>query len=380
MSNKKDSQKFVERFNPNSSAKVSSALYDIKKCRWNMSTYGYRMLFAMAQGITQQDLFCEYDIPKDALFEYLGLDSTGRKHEILRDTLSEVMSKGLEVCTVNKKNGKRTWSGTSWITDYRFSEENNHVWIKVNENAMPYLFAVQQYGEIKPKHYLKLSTDYQNWFYPLFKKAVNIGRWEMTIDDIRESLKLDIQDSYNKKKSRNANMNILRWVLGIEISEAAKNEPKAARAEKRPMRMIPWDYIKDKNGEPTGTLATISKETDINVRACVLKEGRSFHKVIFLIDWKIEEMSPAQRKKLEEKIHNSAEMDMGKRQDLGNRGRVEEPILVEAQPEPELLKITPKFYEFNELFKFAYEAGMEFDDFVKAGRFEQHTNGKWYKR
>jgi hypothetical protein len=202
----------------------------------------------------------------------------------------------------------------------------------------------------------------------------------MTIDEIRESLELDVQDSYNKKKSRNANMNILRWVLGIEISEAAKNEPKAAKTEKRPMRMIPWDYIKDKNGEPTGTLATISKETDINVRACVLKEGRSFHKVIFLIDWKIEEMSPSQRKKLEEKIRNSAEMDMGTRQDIGNRGKGEELILVEAQPEPEIPKITPRFYEFNELFKFAFEAGMEFDDFVKIGRFEKHSNGKWYKR
>lgn len=377
---KKESQKFVEKFNPNSSAKVSSLLYDIKKVRWNMSTYGYRMLFAMAQGITQQDLFCEYDIPKDTLFKYLGLDNTGRKHELLRDTLSEVMSKGLEICTVNKKNGKRTWSGTSWITDYRFSEENNHVWIKINENAMPYLFAVQQYGEIKPKNYLKLSTDYQNWFYPLFKKAVNIQRWEMTIDEIREALNLDAQDSYNKKKSRNANMNILRWVLGIEISEAAKNEPKLAKAEKRPPRMIPWDYIKDKNGEPTGTLATISKETDINVRACVLKEGRSFNKVIFLIDWKVEEMSPSQRKKMEEKIQHAAEEDMGKRKDLNNRGRGEELVVVGAKIEPELPEITPRFYDFNEVFKFAYDAGVEFDEFVKIGRYEKHPNGKYFKR
>ena len=377
---KKESQKFVDKFNPNSSAKVSSLLYDIKKVRWNMSTYGYRMLFAMAQGITQQNMFCEYDIPKDTLFKYLGLDNTGRKHELLRDTLSEVMSKGLEICSVNKKNGKRTWSGTSWITDYRFSEENNHVWIKINDNAMPYLFAVQQYGEIKPKNYLKLSTDYQNWFYPLFKKAVNIGRWEMSIDEIREALNLDTQDSYNKKKSRNANMNILRWVLGIEISDAAKNEPKLAKSEKRQIRMIPWNYIKDKNGEPTGTLATISKETDINVRACVLKEGRSFHKVIFLIDWKVEEMSAYQRKKMEDNIHDAAEMDMGKRQDLANRNKEDVSFIAEKSQEPELPKMTPRFYDFAELYKFAYEAGIKFDEFVKAGRFEQHPNGKWYKR
>lgn len=376
----KSNRKDIEKFNPNSSVKVSSVLYDINKVRWNMTTHGYRMLFALAQGITQQDLFCEYDIPKDALFKYLGLENTGRKHEILAQTLKEVRSSGIEICTVNKKNGKRTWSGSSWITDYRFSEENNHVWIKVNENARPYLFAVQQYGEIKPKYYLKLSTDYQNWFYPLFKKAANLGRWEMTIDDIREGLKLDQQDSYNKKKDKNANMNILKWVLGIEISDEAKAEPKLAKAEKRAMRMIPWNYIKDRNGNPSGTLHTISEQTDINVRACVLKEGRSYHKVIFFIDWKVEEMTPGQRKKMEERIQNAAEKDMGKRQDLANRGAGEGLITSVKAEEPELPRVMPQMYEFGQLFKLAHEAGIEFDEFVKAGRFEQHPSGKWYKR
>ena len=377
---KTNNQKDIEKFNPNSSVKVSSVLYDINRCRWTMSTYGYRMLFSLAQGITQQDLFCEYDIPKDALFKYLGLENTGRKHEILAETLSEVMSKGLEICTVNKKNGKKTWSGTAWITDYRFSEENNHVWIKINDSARPYLFAVQQYGEIKPKYYLKLNTDYQNWFYPLFKKAVNIGKWEMTIDEIREGLKLDQQDSYNKKKDKNANANILKWVLGIEISDEAKAEPKLAKAEKRAMRMIPWNYIKDRNGNPSGTLHGITEHTDINVRACVLKEGRSYHKVVFLIDWKVEEMTPTQRKKMEAKIQGAAEMDMGKRQDLESRGREAAIPNFAAAEEPEVPVMKPQTYEYARLYKEAHEAGISFQEYVKAGRFEELPDGRWYKR
>lgn len=376
----KQNLKSVEKFNPNSSVKISSVLYDIKKCRMNMSTHGFRMLFALAQGITQTNLFSEYTIPKNAMFKYLGIDNTGRKHELLADTLKEVMSKGLEIRTTNKKNGKRTWEGMAWITGYKFSEENNHVWIKINEDARPYLFAVQQFGEIKPKYYLNLDTSYQNWAYPLFKKAVNIGRWEMTIDEIREALDLNKIDSYNKKKSRNANMNVLRWVLGIEPNEAAKAEPKLAKAEKRPMRMIPWDYIKDKKGNPTGTLASITEHTDINVRACVLKEGGSYNRVVFLVDWKVEEMTPGQRKKMEEKIRGAAEMDMGKRQDMANREAGEGILSMPAQKEPELPKVAPQFYEFGQLFKLAHEAGFEFDEFVKAGRFEQHTNGKWYRR
>lgn len=376
MTNKKN----VEKFNPNSSVKVSSVLYDINRVRWTMSTYGYRMLFALAQGIHQQDLFSEYDIPKDALFKYLGLDKTGRKHELLAQTLKELLASGIETCTV-AKNGKRTWNGMAWITNYSFSEENNHVWIKVNETARPYLFAVQQYGEIKPKYYLELTTNYQNWFYPLFKKAVKLGRWEMTIDDIREGLKLDVQDSYNVKKNKNANMNILRWVLGIEISEEAKAEPKLAKAEKRPMRMIPWSYIKDRNGNPSGTLAAISEHTDINVRACVLKEGRSFNRVVFLIDWKVEEMTPTQRKKMEDQIRDAAEQDMGARQDMANRGSNDSLLFTpKTEPEPELPKVTPQFYDFSELFKLSHEAGIDFEEFCKAGRFEKHPSGKYFKR
>ena len=64
----KQNLKSIEKFNPNSSVKISSVLYDIKKCRMNMSTHGFRMLFALAQGITQTNLFSEYTIPKNAMF------------------------------------------------------------------------------------------------------------------------------------------------------------------------------------------------------------------------------------------------------------------------------------------------------------------------
>ena len=99
-----------------------------------------------------------------------------------------------------------------------------------------------------------------------------------------------------------------------------------------------------------------------------------------MIDWKIERMSPSQRKRLEAKIQNAAEMDMGKRQDLGNRGQSAESVIAVSAEEVVTPKLTPKFYEIGELFKAAYEAGISFDELVKAGRFVQHSNGKWYKR
>ena len=378
--NKQTNLRSIEKFNPNASAKVASILYDSKVCRFNLKLYGQRMLFCLASGINQTDLFCEYMIDKGELYKYLGLTTTNRRNDLLADALKELMSGGLDIRRVNKKTGKKVWEGLTWITGYKFTEDSERVWIKVNEDAMPYLFAVQQFAEIKPDNYLKLPSAEQTWFYPLFKKWVNVGKYETNLQYLIDSLDLTATDSYNEKKCRNWRMNILRWVLGIVPSAASKEELKLAKKEKREPRFIAWDYATDKKGEPTGTLYSISKNTDIQVHACVLKENGSYNRIVFKIDWKIEKMTAGQRKKLEAKIQNAAEMDMGARQDMKNRGSSIEAIPVVQAEEVGIPQLTPHFYEFNQLFKAAHEAGIDFDEYVKAGRFVEHPSGKWYKR
>ena len=377
---KQDNQRSINKFNPNATAKVAAQLYDSRVCRFKLKLYGQRMLYCLAAGINQTDLFCEYTIKKDVLYEYLNLTSTNRRNDLLADALRELLTGGLDIRAVNKKTGKRYWEGLTWITGYKFTEDSETVWVKINESAMPFLFAVQQYAEIKPVNYLKLSSAEQTWMYPLFKKWVNVGKFETNLQYFIDILDLNDTDSYNPKKSQNWRMNIFRWVLGIVPSQESKDELKKAKAEKREPRLIPWDYAKDKNGNYTGTLYSISEKTDIRVKACVFKENGAYNRIVFLIDWNIDKMTPAQRKKMEAKIQNAAEMDMGKRQDLKNRGQQMETLEAVAVEDPNMPKLTPHFYEIGELFKGAYEAGVTFDEFVKAGRFIQHTNGKWYKR
>ena len=94
----------------------------------------------------------------------------------------------------------------------------------------------------------------------------------------------------------------------------------------------------------------------------------------------MDKIAPGQRKKLEAKIHNAAEMDMGARQDLASRGKGVESVLAEPVERPETPKVIPNFYEYSQLYKAAYEAGMEFEEYCKAGRFVEHSSGKWYRR
>ena len=377
---KQNQLRVIEKFNPNKAAKLASVLFDPKVCRFNLKLYGRRMLYCLASGISQTDLFCEYLIEKGELYKYLGLTSTHRRNDLLADALKELLTGGLDIRATNKKTGKRYWEGLTWITGYKFTEDNDQVWVKVNEDAMPYLFALQQYAAITPDNYLRLPSSEQTWLYPLFKKWANVGKFETNLQYLIDSLDLSATDSYNEKKCRNWRMNIFRWILGIVPSQSSKDELKKAKAEKREPRLIPWDYATDKNGNPTGTLYSISQNTDVIVKACVFKENGSYNRIVFLIDWNMDKIAPGQRKKLEAKIHNAAEMDMGARQDLASRGKGVESVLAEPVERPETPKVIPNFYEYSQLYKAAYEAGMEFEEYCKAGRFVEHSSGKWYRR
>lgn len=380
------------KFSLSKPIKISSELYNIDKYRWKMSTLGYRTLFAISQCVDGNMLFREVSFPKDMLFKYLGLESTNRRYELLKDALNEVRQSGVEYCSVNER-GKRKWVGISWITFYSFSEEDNTVNIDINDKAMPFLCALKQYALIQPKTYLRLSTDYQNWLYPLLKMRLGLGSWEMTIDYIYESLDLEHTKSYNKK-NRNYIVNILKYVVGIQISDAAKKEQKLATKERRKPKLVAWDYVKNSNGKPSGTLYAIHKETDINVYACAVKEGRSYNKVIFFISEKVEKMSSVRKQRLHEEVVSAAESDMGKIQDRKNRGGEtlfsgwQESKNVSSLPEnqnpafiPDKVEASPVFYNDSDLESLICpELGLNtLQDVADKAGYRKHPNGLWYK-
>lgn len=359
--------------------KISSELYNIDKYRWRMTTLGYRMLFAVSQCVEGNMLFREISFPKDMLFKYLGLQSTNRRYELLKEALNEVRKSGIEYCSVNER-GKRTWTGLSWITFYSFSEEGNSVNIDINDRAMPFLCALKQYALVQPKTYLRLSTDYQNWLYPLLKMRMGLGTWEMSIDYIYESLDLEHTKSYTKT-NRNYIVNILKYIIGIQVSDAAKAEQKAAAKEKRKPNLVAWDYVTGADGKPTGTLYTIHKETDINVYACAVKEGRSYQIVIFFISEKVDAMSASRKEHLHKQIVGAAEKDMGKIQDRKDRvGAVlfenENPAFI-----PSAISATPVFYTDDDLRDMVNsELGLNtVEQVAERAGYRKHPNGKWYK-
>ena len=318
------------KFNESNVARISKDLYDISKTRWNLSTLGYRALFAIMQCIDRNTWYDDVYITQAAMFQYLGIQSTNQRYELMAGALNEIRSKGITVRDATTK----TWEGFGWITYWKFTEGKEFIRIDIEPKAKEYLFELKQFVPIQAKSYLGLQNEYQNWFYPLLKLRVNgvqshYVRWEMDIDYISTALQLEKQKPRSgakvgaySKKNKDRISNILKNVIGIQISDEAQQENRRAKAEKRKPKEIMWNYTQSREGNPNGTLYTISEETDITVHACAVKEGRSYSKVIFHISIKDELQSSARRAEERERAIHAAEEDMGRRKH-SNAGEVD---------------------------------------------------------
>lgn len=271
-----EEKKIIEKFNPNKPARISSELYEFERWRLQLDVYPMRLLFMISQAVGKEmssELF-PLEFKTDQVMEYLNLTGTGRKFEILAQALQDFRSKaGLDMIVKDAK-GRNVAVGMSFITDYQATEHGT-LQFHLNPKARNLLVNLQQYTQVQPKYYLKLTTDYQNWFYPYLKMRAERGEWVASIQELIHALRLDELPLY---KLSSANARFLQNVLGIEKPQGWAYDPRGGNK--------PWNYTRNKNGEYKGTLYAISKETDIIVTAYPKKEGRQYSSVVFFITYK----------------------------------------------------------------------------------------------
>ena len=311
------------KFNATAGVRLSKDLYDINIFKWPFTTYGYRALFAIAQSINKDTWYNDVFIKQTAMFQYLGLQNSNQRYKILAQALTEVRSASFYM----KDEKTKKWKGFGFIGNWDFTEGNDYIHIPIDPDAKPMLYELKQYVQIQPQYYLALKDEYQNWLYPMLKLRVqgevnHFCRWEVTIDYISTALKLEDKKmnqgkntrlgAYDKRNKDRIG-NILKHVIGIRISEEAQLENRRAAAERRKPKEVAWNYTTSRDGKLNGTLYTISTETDISVKACALKDGRAYSRVVFFISLKEETLSANQRMKEHLQIQQAADEDMGKR-------------------------------------------------------------------
>lgn len=364
----------IDTFKDLKPIRVSQELYEVGKVRFKMGVYGYRLLYALAQSLdyNQKDLFPEYGFDLQVIFKYLNINNNGRRYEILNEALKDIGENILNIKTYKKSGGIR-WQGMAWITKYDFATDEKLLNIQINESVKPFLLNLKQYALIRPKDYLNLSTEYQNWFYPYLKNVAKLGKWRVAIEDLKQALFLENTDSYNPKKNKNAIPYFLDRVIGIQISQKAKLENQTATKAKRKPKLIEWDYTKDKEGNNTGTLFGITSGTDINVTASVEKTGRSYTHIVFLL-------SEKSRKQIAMNV--DVETDLGKVQQRGKRTNKISKIGDMFKPEnkPEIVPTARvQYYTAEQVKAHAKDLNMTIAVFIDRMRLKPLDDGRYYK-
>ena len=301
-----------ERQSMEKAAHISTEIFVYGRTRWRMKVRPFRLLMMVCQAISsekgQLPIFPEYVFPLGKVFTYLGLEKTKGRYDILAEDLREFLSSCVEIKSYTKRGAQR-WTGTSFITWYLLDEEESVLNIQINEKARDYLFGMNRWCSMQPKFYLRLSTEYQNWFYTFLRKELSFKpKITVEISVLKEMLYLDKTPSYNTTKNPNANDNFFKRVIGIRKPKDWKYNPKG--------KNDPWEYTKDSNGEYIGALAGITKHTDMNVTAYPVKTGRSYTSVTFEISSKPRVLSEEMKDRIGKKdsMHDIQDMRKPTRQ------------------------------------------------------------------
>ena len=305
-------------------AKISTDLFLYGKTRWRMGVRPFRLLCMVAQTLSsekespgQLSLFkTEYTYSPAKVFEYLGLENTNQRYELLISDMLELMETVIQYKTVSKRGAIR-WKGINLLSYCDIDEETGRIVVQINESARGYLVGMNRWCALQPKYYLKLSTEYQNWFYVFLKKEAGVQpSITVEIDTLKEMLCIDNLKYYDPEQTKNANENFFGKVLGIKKPKGWKYKPQGKNE--------PWGYTRDKDGEVFGTLGIITKETDINVSAFPIKEGRTYTKVRFDISRKKATLSKVEQEQLHKKLTAFDLDDMGKPERKG-RSKAKKP-------------------------------------------------------
>ena len=297
-----------ERQSMEKAAHISTEIFVYGRTRWRMKVRPFRLLMMVCQAISsekgQLPIFPEYVFPLEKVFTYLGLEKTKGRYDLLAEDLREFLSSCVEIKSYTKRGAQR-WTGTSFITWYLLDEEESVLSIQINEKARDYLFGMNRWCSMQPKFYLRLSTEYQNWFYTFLRKELNFNpKIIVEISALKEMLYLDKTPSYNMTENPNANDNFFKRVIGIRKPKDWKYTPKG--------KNTPWEYTKDSRGEYTGALAGITMYTDMNVTAYPVKTGRSYTAIVFEISSKAKVLTEATKVRVRKESSKHDIQDMGK--------------------------------------------------------------------
>lgn len=131
---------------------------------------------------TDED-FKDYRISIKGFSEMLGLEGSAKYTEI-KEITKDLMSKSIEIPQANGG-----WLLANWVSSAEYIKGEGIIALSFSPKLLPYLLQLKNaFTSYRLSNILSLKSTYSIRLYELMKKWQNLGKWENSVDVIREKL------------------------------------------------------------------------------------------------------------------------------------------------------------------------------------------------
>lgn len=131
---------------------------------------------------TDED-FKDYEISIKEFSEMLGLEGSAKYTE-LKEITKDLMSKSVEI---PKADGG--WLFANWVSSAEYQKGEGTISLSFSPKLMPYLLQLKNaFTSYRLSNILSLKSTYSIRLYELMKKWQHLGRWECSIENLREKI------------------------------------------------------------------------------------------------------------------------------------------------------------------------------------------------
>ncbi|WP_306978422.1 replication initiation protein [Alkalibacillus salilacus] len=229
------------------------------------------ILSAVSMIQPDDDDFKTYEIRVRDFHELLGIE--GRENYTqMKEIIKNLMTKVIEIPR-EKGNG---WIICNWASHVEYIEGEGRIEFGFDPKLKPYLLQLKQaFTSYKLSNILSLKSAYAIRLYELVKKWQHLGRWEVTVDQLKEKLGIpeDKYKRYGHFKSRVLTSSIEELNANTDITVSFEEVRKSRKIEKitfsvRGMKTKPDSKPKPSNeleGDLLNELNQLSVGYEINI-------------------------------------------------------------------------------------------------------------------
>jgi len=184
--------------------------HSLVEAKYNISNEEMNFILILMSKVWKND--DDFKFSEISFDEYKELTKTEKNFNRFKELGRGILGKYVEI--ENKKPGKRTWKGITWLSSFEIIENTGIAKVKFSEDMKPYLLNLGEgnpYVKVDLLEKTKLKSFYSKRIYDLLVKYQKYGSYTVEVSKL--------QEMYNVPKSMLIYSQFKQKVLDVALKE-----------------------------------------------------------------------------------------------------------------------------------------------------------------